>query len=297
MEHATPSNREEQTRRVAESLKRQLGPFCPLLAAPDLVEPMLNANGTVWVEQRMQPVGTIHATPAESFVRMAHLVLTVSTALALALSCAPRVAPDVLLSVAYTESHWNKLAIHDNVTKKTFRPESKQEAEHIALRLIAEGHNPDLGLLQINAANLPRKGLTVATAFDPCVSMHAGAQVLLEDYSGGSTSDEQQAAILHALSAYNTGSPVAGLQTYTPLVLAAAHKVIPALRLSGVAPYMPPAAAGSSSSASSCEPGGWHYSADESYQPDASWHFSVVQDATVRPGAAAHANSRRKDNP
>jgi len=71
MDHATPSNREEQTRRVAESLKRQLAPFCPLLAASDLVELMLNADGTVWAErlgQGMHPVGTMQTASAESFI-------------------------------------------------------------------------------------------------------------------------------------------------------------------------------------------------------------------------------------
>jgi type IV secretion system protein VirB11 len=71
MDQVTPSNREERTRRVAESLKRQLGPFCPLLTAPDLVELMLNADGTVWAEhlgQGMQPVGTMQAASAESFI-------------------------------------------------------------------------------------------------------------------------------------------------------------------------------------------------------------------------------------
>jgi type IV secretion system protein VirB1 len=155
-------------------------------------------------------------------------MLTVSAALALALACTPRVAPDVLLSIAYAESHWRALAIHDNVTGEVFEPDSKREAIEIASQLIAEGHNPDLGLLQINAANLARTALSIATAFDPCASMYAGAQVLLEDYSCGATSAEQQTAILHALSAYNTDSPVAGLHAYAPLVLAAAQKVIPA---------------------------------------------------------------------
>jgi len=48
MDQLTPSNQKEQTRRLAESLKRQLGAFCPLLASPDLVELMLNADGTVF---------------------------------------------------------------------------------------------------------------------------------------------------------------------------------------------------------------------------------------------------------
>jgi type IV secretion system protein VirB1 len=226
-------------------------------------------------------------------------MLTVSAALGLALACAPRVAPDVVLSVAYAESHWRTLAIHDNVTGEALAPTSRQDAELIASRLIAEGHNPDLGLLQINAANLAHTGLTVATAFDPCASMHAGAQVLLEDYSGGATAAEEQAAILHALSAYKTGSPVAGLRTYVPLALTSARKVIPALRLPGVMPYAPPAAEPPSSPASACEPGGWHYSADENCpDADGAWHFSTGQKATVSPAdAAASTRPTSEGNP
>ncbi len=208
-------------------------------------------------------------------------MLFASVALTLALDCAPRVAPDVLLSVAYAESHWNPLAIHDNVTGEAFYPRSNREAAQLASRLIAQDHNPDLGLLQINTANLSRTGLSVATAFDACASMHAGAQILLSGYSGGRTSAAQQAAILRAFSTYNTGSPTAGLRTYAPVVLASAQKVIPSLLIPGVVRYAPRAAAVSVPHAGSCEPAEWHYSADATCQPNASWHFSVMQDAAV----------------
>jgi len=162
-------------------------------------------------------------------------MLTAAAALALATACAPSVAPSTLLSVAFAESHWEPLAIHDNLTGGTILPASRPEAADIAARLIAEGHNPDLGLLQINAANLIRTGLTIQTAFDPCASMRAGAQILADGYRGGATTAAQQAALLRALSAYNTGSPTAGLRTYAPLVLAAARRVVPALRVAGLA--------------------------------------------------------------
>jgi P-type conjugative transfer ATPase TrbB len=65
------STREEQTRRLAESMRRQLGPFCPLLHESDVIELMLNADGTVWVDRLgkpMQPVGTMPPATAESFI-------------------------------------------------------------------------------------------------------------------------------------------------------------------------------------------------------------------------------------
>jgi type IV secretion system protein TrbB len=65
------STREEQTRRLAESMKRQLGALCGLLHESDVVELMLNADGTVWVDrlgQPMQPAGTMPPATAESFI-------------------------------------------------------------------------------------------------------------------------------------------------------------------------------------------------------------------------------------
>jgi type IV secretion system protein VirB1 len=91
--------------------------------------------------------------------------------------------------------------------------------------------------MQINSpANLKRTGLTVESAFDPCASIRAGAQILLDDYQDGATTREKQIAVLRALSAYDTGSTTAGLTTYVPSVLASARKVIPDLATLGLAP-------------------------------------------------------------
>lgn len=71
MDHATLSNHDEQTQRAAESLKRQFGLFCSLLAEPNLIELMLNTDGAVWAErlrQRMHQVGTMPTASAESFI-------------------------------------------------------------------------------------------------------------------------------------------------------------------------------------------------------------------------------------
>ena len=52
-------------------MKRQLGALCGLLHESDVVELMLNADGTVWVDrlgQPMQPAGTMPPATAESFI-------------------------------------------------------------------------------------------------------------------------------------------------------------------------------------------------------------------------------------
>jgi hypothetical protein len=74
-------------------------------------------------------------------------MLTASAAPVLALSCARRVSPDVLPSVAHVESPRSPLTIHDNVTQEEFEPQSSDDAEQIASRLICCGQNSDLGLL------------------------------------------------------------------------------------------------------------------------------------------------------
>ena len=54
-------------------------------------------------------------------------------------------------------------------------------------------------------------GLTARSALEPCASLAGSAAVLQAAYGGGKTSAEQQAALLMALSHYNTGSPFKGI--------------------------------------------------------------------------------------
>jgi type IV secretion system protein VirB11 len=71
MDDGKPTIREEQARRLAESMKRQLGALCPLLGERDVIELMLNADGRLWVDRLGQPmkaVGRIAASTAESFI-------------------------------------------------------------------------------------------------------------------------------------------------------------------------------------------------------------------------------------
>lgn len=65
------SAREETNRRVAETMRRQLGRFSQTLSERDLVELMLNADGKVWADhlgRGMSLVGTMETTTAVSFI-------------------------------------------------------------------------------------------------------------------------------------------------------------------------------------------------------------------------------------
>jgi type IV secretion system protein VirB1 len=86
-------------------------------------------------------------------------VLTEAAFLALAMQCAPGIAPGTLLAVARVESGLNPVA--QNVNKDGSR---------------------DIGLMQINERNFGWLGLTSHTALDPCQSLRAAGQ-LLQSYS------------------------------------------------------------------------------------------------------------------
>lgn len=146
----------------------------------------------------------------------------------LAASCAPGVALDVLRAVASKESHFDPLALHNNTRKLTRVGVDLKGAAVLAQSWIASGDSVDIGLMQINAPNLPRLGLTVAQALDPCLSLAAGAAVLRDAYHQGASQAEQQAALLIMLSRYNTGRPLAGLVNgYVGDVIGAAPPAVP----------------------------------------------------------------------
>lgn len=135
------------------------------------------------------------------------MILTPGVVLQLAAQCAPQVAAETLLAVARAESGLDTLAIGVNgAAPRRVRVASQSEAVTQARTLIAAGTNFDLGLAQINSANLRRLGLSVADAFDPCRSLAASATLLQSNYQAArAVTADDQSALRTSLSLYNTG--------------------------------------------------------------------------------------------
>jgi hypothetical protein len=87
------------------------------------------------------------------------------------------------------ESGGDQFAIGINADHTRGLPASKMsattaaEALTKATALLAQGRNIDLGLMQINIHQLDRHHLTLATAFDVCANVRAGAEHLADDYA------------------------------------------------------------------------------------------------------------------
>ncbi len=163
--------------------------------------------------------------------------------LALASHCASTLAPATLVSVARVESGFDPLAIGVNSpVAGRIHPKSQTEAVAIATRLIGSGANIDLGVGQINSANLARLGLTVADAFSPWRNLHAAGVVLQQAYqSQWPAPGREQAALRTALSIYNTGRTDRGFRNgYVAKVSIAAGIAVPALAPSEASRSLPP---------------------------------------------------------
>jgi type IV secretion system protein VirB1 len=126
-------------------------------------------------------------------------------------ACAPSIGPRTLAAVIAYESAGRPDAIGDNSTRRAYFPASRAAAEDLALRLTGLGHDLDLGLMQLNARNLPRLHVSLHSAFDPCTNLAAGGRILGEDYARAARRfGRGQRALYYALSAYNTGGFWAG---------------------------------------------------------------------------------------
>ena len=123
------------------------------------------------------------------------------------LACAANVAPVTLEAVIRVESGGNPIALNVNrLEGPQPRLATATEAAETARRYIERGYSVDIGLTQINSANLARLGLTVEQALDPCTNVAGGARILTADYAEAARSrGDGQPALQAALSAYNTG--------------------------------------------------------------------------------------------
>ena len=155
----------------------------------------------------------------------------------LAQACAPLVAPQTMAAIVKTESQFQPLAIGiNNRAQLAHQPKSKEEAIITATSLLAKGYNIDMGLGQVNSANLIKTGLSVEDAFEPCKNLAAAAKILHSNYQAASRKVQgEQPTLYAALSAYNTGSFTKGFKNgYVQKVLnnaalAATNQVVPAI--------------------------------------------------------------------
>jgi type IV secretion system protein VirB1 len=157
------------------------------------------------------------------------MMLAPATVLALAARCAPAVAPTTLLALAQVESRLDPLAIGVNGGAGPVRPpQSRPEAIAAARARLADGANLDLGLAQINSANLARLGLSLEHAFDPCRNLAAAATLLREGYRlARADAPDDQSALRTGLSLYNTGHRTRGFRNgYVARVEASAARPI-----------------------------------------------------------------------
>lgn len=128
--------------------------------------------------------------------------------------CAINTHPETVKAIIRVESNGNPLAIGVNYGGgRAPRPQTQAEAAQIARNLIEGGKNIDMGLMQINSANMRRLGLTPETIFDPCTNIRAGTQILSINYANAvQVHGQTETALKAALSTYNTGNMTRGLR-------------------------------------------------------------------------------------
>ncbi|WP_340644170.1 lytic transglycosylase domain-containing protein [Phenylobacterium sp.] len=164
------------------------------------------------------------------------MILPLPLFLGLAATCAPHVAPETLTAIVQVESGFDALALGVNGTPRVHvRARSLQEAATLAREFIKQGRSVDLGLGQINSANLHRLGLTVEAAFDPCLNLSAAGRILAEAYAQARLRHaDEQTGLRAALSIYNTGDDTRGLRNgYVAKVLGAAPQAAEGLLSEG----------------------------------------------------------------
>jgi len=127
-----------------------------------------------------------------------------------------------MTAIVHVESGGNRLAVRDNTLNRAFYPKTTESAVRMAKYLLAKHHNLDLGISQLNSANLPMLGMSVGETFNPCDNLRGGATILAGDYRRAVAQfGPGQYALRRAIGAYNTGSLFAG-NTYISMILDAA---------------------------------------------------------------------------
>jgi len=125
----------------------------------------------------------------------------------LADQCAPAVSPQTMAAVVRVESGYNPYAIGVVGGHLQRQPRTQAEAISTARELNKTGWNFSVGLGQVNRYNLPKYGLDLDQAFDPCTNLHAASSILTDCYTRALAQyTSQNQALQAALSCYYSGN-------------------------------------------------------------------------------------------
>ena len=129
--------------------------------------------------------------------------------------CGNGVQASIVEAIIQAESSGNPWAVNVNVRDGQVQPllvpaRSLDEAVAQATQLHAEGYSFDVGLMQVNSANVARLGVPFEEAFDVCTNLNMGTTVYNEFAAGAGRHAEEfdtpRKQMMATLSAYNTGS-------------------------------------------------------------------------------------------
>lgn len=135
----------------------------------------------------------------------------ISTAafLALAIQCAPDVAPDTISRIVKTESGFNPWAIGVVGTPLKRQPKTKEEALNAIKQLDSKNANFSIGLAQINRQYFDVKD--AESVFVPCTNLKMGADILKDCYYRAlKKGDSEQQALRKSFSCYYSGNYTRG---------------------------------------------------------------------------------------
>ena len=161
-----------------------------------------------------------------------------SALVALALMCAPLVNPSTTRALVAVESGFNPHAIGVVGGALVRQPRNRAEALATARALQADDWNFSVGLAQINLHSLQRLGLSLETAFDPCLNLEGMQTVLTEclERTDPRRTDRQR-SLRQALSCYYSGDFVTGFKH------GYVRRIVDAVRAPAGLPASPPSLA------------------------------------------------------
>lgn len=122
----------------------------------------------------------------------------------------PQLPPELVpyfKAIKIAESSGHPWSIYNNTIGKSYRLNSRAEAEAKAADLLSLGHNLDIGLMQLNwKYQGKRPGVTMANVFDPPVNEGIARQVFLEFWQQAkAVATDFESRIIAAVGAYNNG--------------------------------------------------------------------------------------------